>query len=259
MLKSSENFPEIKELKQLEEMKELKQLKQLKELKELLEQDQSHLDPHIISKILAFYQIVLAENQVQNLTRLTEPQDFYEGHVIDVLELLKSGWLQYPAMDLGTGVGVPGILAGMVEPGEWILAESEKRKAEYLEKAVSSLGLSSQIRVFSGRGEEYLKNSQVQTIVARAVGPVERIYSWIKKCSTWNKMILLKGPGWNEEWNKFQKSSFKDELLVENQLEYRVGTDAKMRKLILLSRQGRSKNVPRGTKHKITATSSQRF
>ena len=37
----------------------------------------------------------LAENEIQNLTRLISPQDFIEGHVLDVKELLRSGLFHF--------------------------------------------------------------------------------------------------------------------------------------------------------------------
>ena len=37
--------------------------------------------------------------------------------------------------------------------------------------------------------EEFLLNHQVETIVARAVGPVDRIFGWIRTCSTWNNLV----------------------------------------------------------------------
>ena len=106
-------------------------------LKNLLAQNSDLLSEDALSRILEFYEIVLKENEVQNLTRLTSPEDFYQSHVRDVLELLKINRIQFPALDLGSGVGIPGLLAALIQPGAWILAESEKRKAEYLEKAVN--------------------------------------------------------------------------------------------------------------------------
>lgn len=192
-------------------------------------------------RILQFYQIVLAENEVQNLTRLTSPSDFFLGHLWDVLELNRLGWVGFPAMDLGTGGGVPGIPMAILGGGQWVLADSEKKKAEYLQRAVDNLGLSEQVRVFAGRAEDFLKNNSVDSIVVRAVGPVDRIYSWIRPCSTWNKLVLLKGPSWEEEWNRFLTTKWKKELKIEKEHEYLVGPEQKKRKVILLTR------VPRGT------------
>ena len=64
---------------------------------------------------------------------------------------------------------------------------------------------------------------KVQSIVVRAVGPIERIYGWIRGCSTWNTLVLLKGPGWDEEWATFQAGKHHRELEIERQFGYNIG------------------------------------
>src|SRR4051812_38554125 len=104
------------------------------ELSELLEKGWPELSGDAKARVLAFYERVLAENEIQNLTRLTCPRDFFEGHVLDVKELLQSDLVSFPAMDLGSGAGVPGLLAGLIRGDSWVLAESEGKKAEFLAK-----------------------------------------------------------------------------------------------------------------------------
>ena len=189
----------------------------------------------VLSKIVEFYEIILKENEVQNLTRLISPSDFYYGHVIDVLELIQTGWLKYPAVDLGSGVGIPGLLANLIQPGQWILIDSEKKKAEYLSRTVEGLGLGGQIQVFSGRGEDYLKKNPVHSVVLRAVGPIERISGWMQGCSTWNQLILFKGPSWVEEWAVFQKTRLGKGLVLQSEHLYTVGPEEKRRVLVRLT------------------------
>jgi 16S rRNA (guanine527-N7)-methyltransferase len=214
-------------------------------LENLLANDPTPLDRDVQLRLLEFYKTVLEENESQNLTRLTSPRDFYYGHLQDVRQLLTLGWIQYPAMDLGSGAGIPGLLAALIEKGEWILAESEKRKAEYLQRAVNTLGLSSQVSVYSGRAEKYLLSKAVQSITARGVGPISRIYSWIRKCSTWNNLILFKGPQWDDEWAQFRKTQMGNELTLKAAQSYLLGPEEKKRIVVLLMR------VPRGTMRKF--------
>jgi 16S rRNA (guanine(527)-N(7))-methyltransferase RsmG len=190
----------------------------------------------IRTKILAFYELMRLENEVQNITRLVGPSDFIDYHLSDVLELLKTHGLVYPILDLGSGGGIPGVLAALIDQQNWILTESEQRKAEYLQRTVNQLGLSERVSVFSGRAELYLKSHRVGTIASRAVGSVEKIYGWIRKCSTWNKLILFKGPGWEAEWKSFLDSPFRNELQVVGEVNYFVGPEKKTRKLIQLKR-----------------------
>ena len=195
------------------------------------------LVPGVVDALVKFRELVVDENSRQNLTRLLSPKDFFEGHFLDTIELLASRMIDYPAMDLGSGVGVPGVIAAILTSEQWILCESEKKKADFLLRVVDEIGLESQVVVFSGRGEEYLKDNHVSSVVARAVGPVGRIYQWIRSCSTWNNLILLKGRGWATEYEEFCETSFSKELkIVSNQHQYLVGTENKERIIIKLER-----------------------
>src|SRR6185503_17070963 len=128
----------------------------------LLERAWPELTADQRSRVVHFFELVRAENEIQNLTRLITPQDFLEGHVLDVKELLSSGLLSFPAADIGSGGGVPGLLAAAIGGGEWVLIESEKRKAEFLSRAADALGLS-QITVYAGRVEEFAKQNRVES------------------------------------------------------------------------------------------------
>jgi len=211
------------------------------ELESLLLEQKVSLSSEQLKLVLGFYDKLVAENRIQNLTRLISPSDFIQGHLIDVLSLLKSGLLSFPALDLGSGGGVPGLLAACLKSGEWVLSDSEARKAEFLSKTVKDLGLSD-VKVTAERAEKFLKSNSVSSVVARAVGPVERIYSWLHPCSTWNNLVLFKGPGWEKEWQEFSSGKFKGRLVIESRFDYVVGVEEKKRVIIRLAR------VPRGTK-----------
>lgn len=199
------------------------------------------LNDQVVERLLRFRALVVDENSRQNLTRLTSAEDFYSGHVEDSLELVRSGFLEFPAMDLGTGMGSPGIIAAILGDGEWVLAESEGMKASFLEKAVQELGLQEKVRVFVGRGEDYLRKNRLGVVVAKAVGPVERIIGWIGECSTWNNLVLLKGPNWQEEWQKFSRTSRGKRFKIVREAKYCVGgfegAEKKERLLVSIGRR----------------------
>lgn len=210
------------------------------ELRDLLQEAWPELSSDAAARVIAFHRILADENERQNLTRLVSPKDFVDGHVLDVRELVKSKLADYPAMDLGSGCGVPGLLAAAVTGNVWVLAESERHKADFLFRAVQELGLL-EVRIAADRGESFLAENSVQSVVARAVGPVERIYGWLSPCSTWNNLILFKGPAWKTEWDVLSKSKHRGHLKIEALHEYVVGVENKQRVIVKLSR------VPRGT------------
>lgn len=193
-----------------------------------------------IQRIVEFREEALKENEIQNLTRLISPRDFYEGNVLDVVHLEKSGFLKFPALDLGAGAGVPGVLHAIIyEPKNgktWISSDSESKKADFLVRMIERFSLVGS-EASSMRGEDVLSSQLVETIVARAVGPVSRIYGWLRTRSTWNTLVLLKGPKWEQEWDEFETSPHQGRLVIEDQYEYDVGNDGKRLKIIRLKRK----------------------
>lgn len=194
------------------------------------------LGPEEIKRVVEFREKVVSENKRQNLTRLIAPQEFYEGHVIDVKELIESGFLEYPALDMGSGLGVPGLLSALIEQGDWVLAESEGHKATFLRRLVQEFQLK-KVVVFSGRAEDFLSQNAVNSVVARAVAPVSKILKWMGRCSTWNKLILFKGKNWDKEWGDFQKLEKSKEYAIVNQHEYSVGPEDKERRVVVIQRK----------------------
>jgi 16S rRNA (guanine527-N7)-methyltransferase len=197
-------------------------------------------------QVVRFRELMVTENEKQNLTKLTSPEAFYFGHVLDVQKLLSFERLQFPAVDLGSGCGVPGLLAAIVSDDRWILAESEGRKAAFLQESARELGLLDRVEVQSQRAESWLSGLRqpVGCIVARAVGPLERIYGWLQDCSTWNTLVLFKGPGWASEWASFSSGAHRGRLLIKEKHEYTAGPENKARVIVRLER------VPRGTVRK---------
>lgn len=194
------------------------------------------------SQLLAlerFRELVILENKTQNLTRLVSEQDFVEGHLLDCFELIRSGLMGPTCMDLGAGAGVPGIPCALLESKEWVLCDSEIRKADFLTRAVDDLRLVDRVRVVAGRAEKWLLDHSVDTVVVRAVGPVGRILSWIGQCSTWNKLLLLKGKGWDEEWASDESFLARKRLKITGKHDYVVGQECKQRTIVQLTRVAR--------------------
>ena len=188
------------------------------------------------SLITRYYATLSAENAQQNLTRLTEPLDYLEGHVLDVLHLQKSGFLRPDTsrpFDLGSGGGIPGILHAILFGRAWVVCDAEKSKARFLGDVIRDYSLVGSESVDS-RAEEWLSTHEVSQICVRAVGKVAKLYGWLQPCSTWNQMILFKGPNWKQEWKEFQVTSQRNRLRISGEYSYRSGE--KERVLVLLDR-----------------------
>ena len=201
-----------------------------------IEEKSPPLSKERAEKAAFFAEILYRHNQVQNLTRIG-PEEFVTGHLIDVLRLFESDQLGSVVMDVGSGCGVPGLLAAAIDEDpkrKWILVDSELQKANYLFEAAQELGLSKRVSVHHDRVENVLKALAPTTIIARAVGTVDKISAWIWNCSTWNNLVLFKSLGWDEEWRKAQESKYGKKLTVSHSLAYSI--EGKSRVLVTLKK-----------------------
>lgn len=183
-----------------------------------------------------FAVILHRENENQNLTRILGPDEFVQGHLEDVVQLLRSSFLGKNVMDVGSGSGVPGLLGAAIDLDDrvWHLVDSERSKAEYLIAAAAELGLKN-VKVYAGRAEEVIRDISPDTVMARAVGTVDKISGWIWNCSTWNNLILFKSKSWNEEWETAKKTRFGKKLTVTHIEDYSSKNRTKF--LITLSKR----------------------
>lgn len=81
-----------------------------------------------------------------------------------------------PAVDLGSGGGLPGLALALVWPASrWVLLDAGQRRAAFLVEAVSDLGLGSRVEVVRGRAEEVGRQPERRgrhaLVVARSFGP----------------------------------------------------------------------------------------
>jgi 16S rRNA (guanine527-N7)-methyltransferase len=106
------------------------------------------------------YELILQGNCQQNLTRIVEPQEFWEKHLWDSLRgiapLLSANFS--PAsptiIDIGTGAGFPGIPVTITVPNCTItLLDSTRKKITFLENILTELALPN-AKTLVGRAEE---------------------------------------------------------------------------------------------------------
>ncbi len=141
-----------------------------------------------IQQFQALYELIWQANQSLNLTRIIEPADFLEKHLWDSLTGL-APWLlppddqpewvtQYPikaVLDIGTGAGLPGFPAAIVQP-DWqvTLLDSTQKKVRFLAAAAESLALGN-VRAIADRaeyfGHQLSHREQYDLALLRAVGP----------------------------------------------------------------------------------------
>lgn len=120
-----------------------------------------------IALLLDFGAAVLAQNQVMNLTAVTEPAAFARLHLLDSLSLLTAADLSGKRLlDVGTGAGFPGVPLKIACPTlELTLLDSTEKKIRWLAQTLPTLGI--EARAVATRAEAF--DEQFDVVTSRAV------------------------------------------------------------------------------------------
>ncbi|MEM6253450.1 MAG: 16S rRNA (guanine(527)-N(7))-methyltransferase RsmG [Cyanobacteria bacterium P01_D01_bin.156] len=145
------------------------------------------------------YQGIVGANRQVNLTRITEPSEFWEKHLWDSLSGLapwyepeKPEWLPTVkrVIDIGTGGGFPGIPVAIARPRWQItLLDSTRKKIACLEGLCQQLGLDNTAFLAERAetiGRDPAHRAQYDLAMVRAVGPAST-------CAEYALPLLKKG------------------------------------------------------------------
>ncbi len=159
-----------------------------------------------LAQLNAFREMVIAENAHQNLISAGSITEFWTRHIVDSAQLLchtlstKGAWL-----DLGTGAGFPGMVIAALRVAPITLVESRRKRADFLTRAVESLGLAHVTVAHSSL--EALPTGAYTVISARAFAPLPKLLSlalrFSRKDTIW---VLPKGKSAREELESLPKT-----------------------------------------------------
>jgi 16S rRNA (guanine527-N7)-methyltransferase len=128
--------------------------------------------------------LLLYHNKVVNLISRKDEENIWPDHILHCTRLLfhKKFPTGARVLDLGTGGGLPGIVFAIFNPSLRItLLDATRKKIDAVQSIVDDLGLLNVTTVW-GRAEEVGRKSgyagEMDIIVARAVGPLNRLVKW---------------------------------------------------------------------------------
>lgn len=188
----------------------------------LIEKHWPDLEAEKREKLVRHFDLILEENKIQNLTRLTDAEDYFWNQLWDVREFsLHKDLHQKKNLDIGSGSGHPGMACAIVSGGEWTLSDSEKRKADFLSRASVALELPN-VKVYPGRAETHLRSHRFDLLTAKAVANTQRLITTFGKCSTWNIFVLFKSGKFREEWDTALAPAQRIGLRLSNEYTYQA-------------------------------------
>ena len=128
-----------------------------------------------IEKLLKYYEMLIEKNKVMNLTAITEFDEVVEKHFIDSLSIVRVIDMEkvHSIIDIGTGVGFPGIPVKIMFPHIKVtLVDSLNKRVNFLNEVIENLELSD-IEAYHGRAEDYGRDKKFREkydlCVSRAV------------------------------------------------------------------------------------------
>ena len=106
-------------------------------------------------QLCAFGEAVVKQNEVMNLTAITEPDQVAKLHLLDSLSILKTADLQGKRLiDVGCGAGFPGVPVKIACPGvKLTLLDSLGKRMAWLEQILPQLGVEAEC--ITARAEEF--------------------------------------------------------------------------------------------------------
>jgi 16S rRNA (guanine527-N7)-methyltransferase len=155
------------------------------------------------------YELILEGNQRLNLTRITDPEDFWEKHLWDSLsgiaphlvesELANSS--DWKVIDIGTGGGFPGLPVAIARP-DWqvTLLDSTHKKMAFLADLLPELGLQN-VSLICDRAENLHRSAQdleFDLALVRAVGSSDRCAEYALPLLKPGGLAILYRGQWSE-------------------------------------------------------------
>ena len=132
------------------------------------------------------------ENQRQNLVSAASLEAVWLRHIVDSAQLLSyvPRETSSPWLDLGTGAGFPGLVIAALRPDiEMVMVESRARRAEWLERARTAMGLDN--ASVTALTLEKVPTRPFRVISARAFAPLPKLLNLSARFSTATTTWLL--------------------------------------------------------------------
>ena len=135
--------------------------------------------PGAAGQLAEYGRLLLEQNQVMNLTAITDPDQVVDLHFLDSAALLTLGYdlRDKTLIDVGTGAGFPGLPLKILEPSlQLTLLDSLGKRVHWLERVADALGLEG-VTCLHARAEEQALQPDFRDgfdfAVSRAVASLE--------------------------------------------------------------------------------------
>lgn len=194
------------------------------------------ISPLKLEQLDMYYNLLLSENNLYNLTAITRKEDVYLKHFYDSATISKIIELKDQTIcDIGSGAGFPGLVLKILYPKLNItLLESNQKKCNFLYKVIEKLQLKG-IWVINNRAEIFAKDNREKydIVTARAVAPLKHLLEYSVPLIKENGyFIAMKGLLKETEIKNINNYYNKLNIILENKIEFLLPIENSSRTLL---------------------------
>lgn len=111
-----------------------------------------------LEQFMQFSKMLLAQNQVMNLTAITDPMEVITRHFLDSAVL--SPQITGKTIDIGTGAGFPGLPLAILNPDiPFTLLDAQRKRIDFIQQVSDALGLKN-VQPIHGRAEVFARENR---------------------------------------------------------------------------------------------------
>lgn len=211
-----------------------------------------------IAQLEDFTARMLETNKVMNLTRITDPKEIAEKHLLDCASLLQAAnFSKKSVVDVGCGAGFPGMPLHILCPScELTLLDSLGKRIRFLQGCIDAMNLSD-IEAVHARAEEFAAKhrEQYDFAVSRAVAQLNVLAELsLPLVKQGGAFIAMKSKDTDEELERAKKAIRLLGGEIEKIIDYTIPhTEITHRLVVIRKKNHTPKQYPRSFR-KISAS-----
>lgn len=143
--------------------------------------------------LLGYLALLRKWNSTFNLVGTSNEQELVQKHILDSIAI-GSHIKQSPVLDVGSGAGLPGIPLAITLPKlSFALLDANSKKTRFMRQVAIELNLSN-IEIVQSRVENYQPTQLPNTVIARALAPLEKALDSLSSvCANRGQVLLMLG------------------------------------------------------------------